>query len=627
MQKSSVELEYVRLGVGRKTDNFGVNDLGGDFRAHVPTLLDTRLVITASSGQGKSMLIRRMVELVAPMAQTIVVDPEGEFSTLREKLDMLVVGQGGDIPVRVQTARLLARRLAETRVGAIIDLYDLGDWDQRREWLAEFLAGIMSLPKALQHPIFMPIDESHNFAPEVAGGKVGSPVQASRAAVAFAMSAGRKRGVCLALATQRISKLSKDAITDAKNVFIGGITWDVDQKRAADMLGFSTRDERLALRDLRPGSFWAFGPAVAKGVNLLLADEAETTHPRPGQRHLLEVPPASAAVKSIMADLEDLEAEVQAEANADAARTRELYALRDKVIELSNALEDQRPAPAKPVPMPVPVFATDEVPRLEAVLRDVVALVRDLGDQRSKIEFNMRGLEKVTSEIQKAIDDAKALPDGIPQEVVFYTGETYKAQTARIPLGRSVSPQEPDVVFRDEAPSQDRSRNGKATAGLLSGPEQKILNVLAWLESVGIEAADRVRLAFFSGYSPNTGNYKAAVSSLEDKDLVYYPSPGRVRLTADGRHLSVPTRRPATNQELQESIYGRVGKQKAAILKALVREYPADVSRSLLADKLGKSYKGGGFKEDLSDLKAMGLVCYPRPGRVAATSHMFLTRV
>lgn len=232
-------MNYVRLGelVAYDAEALGLEGEAGhnvesDYRVNIPVLLDTRAVVTAASGQGKSMLLRRLVELVAGYVQTIVIDPEGEFPTLREKLDMLVIGHGGDVPVEVRTAKLLARKLAEARVGAIIDLYDLGDWDTRREWLAAFLEGLMHLPRSLQHPMFIPIDEAHNFAPESTAGKALSPVARSRAAVAFAMSAGRKRGVCLALATQRISKLAKDAITDAKNVFIGGITWDVDQRRA-----------------------------------------------------------------------------------------------------------------------------------------------------------------------------------------------------------------------------------------------------------------------------------------------------------------------------------------------------------------------------------------------------------
>jgi hypothetical protein len=47
--------------------------------------------------------------------QTIILDNEGEFATLREKIDVLLVGDGGELAADVRSAGLLARRLLESR--------------------------------------------------------------------------------------------------------------------------------------------------------------------------------------------------------------------------------------------------------------------------------------------------------------------------------------------------------------------------------------------------------------------------------------------------------------------------------------------------------------------------------
>jgi DNA helicase HerA-like ATPase len=212
-----------------------------------------------------------------------VIDPEGEFPTLREKLDLLIVSETGDLRADVRSAGLLARKLAETGVSAVVDIYDLpgkGDpWDKRRAFLAEFITSLMNLPKKSYHPMLVIVDEAHNFAPEDARGE---NAMRARSAIRSLMSAGRKRGFGGILATQRISKIDKDSIADARNVFIGGTTLDIDQKRAGDILGMN-KAEYTSLRELAPGEFYSFGPAIeGKGIIRFVSGKVETTHPNCG---------------------------------------------------------------------------------------------------------------------------------------------------------------------------------------------------------------------------------------------------------------------------------------------------------------------------------------------------------
>jgi DNA helicase HerA-like ATPase len=74
---------------------------------------------------------------------------------------------------------------------------------------------------------------------------------------------GRKRGYCAVLATQRLSKLHKDAAAELLNKLIGRTGLDVDVKRAGDELGFD-KEQRQTLKTLAPGTFYAYGPAVSQ---------------------------------------------------------------------------------------------------------------------------------------------------------------------------------------------------------------------------------------------------------------------------------------------------------------------------------------------------------------------------
>lgn len=93
---------------------------GGRLECGLSALVDTRLLIQANSGGGKSWLLRLIAERAG--IQTIVLDNEGEFASLRDVVDMLLVGACGELPANPRHAVLLARRLIEYKVSAVIDL-------------------------------------------------------------------------------------------------------------------------------------------------------------------------------------------------------------------------------------------------------------------------------------------------------------------------------------------------------------------------------------------------------------------------------------------------------------------------------------------------------------------------
>lgn len=75
-------------------------------------LVDTRLLIQANSGGGKSWCLRRLLEQTHGRVQHLVIDPEGEFASLRERFDYVLAARtGGDTAADPRTARLLAERL------------------------------------------------------------------------------------------------------------------------------------------------------------------------------------------------------------------------------------------------------------------------------------------------------------------------------------------------------------------------------------------------------------------------------------------------------------------------------------------------------------------------------------
>lgn len=327
---------------------------GRDVHVDLGRLVESRMLVQANSGGGKSWALRRILEQTHGSVQHLVLDVEGEFHTLRERFDyVLAARNGGDCLADARTASLLARRLLELGVSAICDIYELPRHEQRL-FVRRFLEALIGAPRALWHPTLVVVDEAHIFCPEKGQAE-------SASAVIDLMTLGRKRGFCGVLATQRLSKLHKDAAAEANVKLIGRTGLDVDMKRAGEELGFTSSEQRLSLRNLPPGHFFTFGPGVSNEVLQVHVGDVVTTHPRPGAR-ATPIPPARDKVKKVLAQLADLPKKAAEEARTVA----ELQAANAKLRRELAA----KPAPAavKVERVEVPVIKPAELTRIETLV-------------------------------------------------------------------------------------------------------------------------------------------------------------------------------------------------------------------------------------------------------------------
>ncbi len=283
-------------------------EIGSGVTCDLDRLVDTRLLVQANSGGGKSWLLRRLLEQTHGHVQHLVIDPEGEFASLRERFDyVLAAKSGGDTAADPRSAALLAERLLELKVSAILDIYELKP-HERILFVKRFLEALVNAPKGLWHPALVVVDEAHVYCPEAGQAE-------SADAVKDLATRGRKRGFCAVLATQRLSKLHKDAAAECNNKLIGRTTLDVDVKRAANELGVTDREALLILRSLDPGEFFAYGPALhgkatEHGVYRTRTGGIETTHPKAGARLAFTAPPPTSKITALLPKLADLPAEV-----------------------------------------------------------------------------------------------------------------------------------------------------------------------------------------------------------------------------------------------------------------------------------------------------------------------------
>ncbi len=311
-------------------------DIGPGLRCDLDALLNTRLLVQANSGAGKSWALRRLLEQTSGQVQHLVIDPEGEFATLRERFDyVLAARHGGETLADPRTAKLLAERLLELGVSAVLDIYELKAHERIR-FVRAFLEALVEAPKALWHPVLVVLDEAHVYAPQQGEAESAGPV-------IDLCTRGRKRGFCAVLATQRLSKLHKDAAAECNNKLIGRSALDVDMQRAAYELGFTSREQQQTLRALAAGEFYAFGPALTTTVAKVTVGPVQTSHPKAGSRLAGVVPPPTDKVRAVLSKLADLPAEAE-------ARERTVTDLKRENTDLKRQLtQAQKAAPAREV--------------------------------------------------------------------------------------------------------------------------------------------------------------------------------------------------------------------------------------------------------------------------------------
>lgn len=257
----------------------------------VRKFLDGKLLLQANTGGGKSWAIRRILEQLYGVVPQIILDTEGEFHTLREKFDYILVAKGQPITVDYKSAGLLAHKMIESRSSFVIDLFEQTPYE-REMFVRNFVEAMTNAPKKLWLPTLLVVDEAQTYAPE--GDKTECGRVLHDAAFKF-----RKRHFGIIFATPRVAVLSKNVTSTCRNKLIGYTSEPNDVKRAAYELGFASKDEWRSLRDLEPGQFFAFGPSFSKEVITVQIGPVRTKHGEEGEVNTKTIKPSAKTLKAL----------------------------------------------------------------------------------------------------------------------------------------------------------------------------------------------------------------------------------------------------------------------------------------------------------------------------------------
>jgi hypothetical protein len=547
-------------------------------------LLETRLLIQAGSGGGKSGTIRKLLEEVSGKVQVIALDIEGELVTIREKYDFALLGKDGDIPLSVRYADILAHKLLETNISAVIDLYELKHND-RIEFVKKFLESMINAPKNLWHDCIIVIDEAHLFCSE-------KNKEESKLAVIDLLTRGRKRGFCGVLATQRLSKLNKDAAAECYNKLIGKTGLDIDQKRAGEELGFTTKEEIRNLRNLKRQEFYAFGNAISDEVKFFRVNDCKTKFPERGK--VLTTPPTPGAIKKILSKLEDIPKEAEAEIRTKAELENKIRTLtselnqvkkgtitNDKLIEVQNKANENALINAAKI--------------YKKFMEDLYNLVK-AGITKRDNEIN-----RLKNHIERSKDYIAGF-DFTDIPIVEFPSIDVNGELLNKPvnnLSQSVQTDKKPVytMTQAEKPAYKPSYDGKNT-GLKPG-EKLVLNVIAQYDG-----AEDDSIAVLTGYK-KTSRYEY-IRSLKAKGYCT-ESGGKYFATSEGIEILGNDFEPLPKgYDLQQYWLKRLQGGELALFRILLDAFPNSKSKQDLIEE--SIYKGTSVYEYCRKLQSRKII-------------------
>ncbi len=562
------------------------------------TLLRTRLLGQANSGGGKSWAARRLAEQLFGHVPIHIVDPEDEFSTLREKFGFVLAGKGGELSMDPRHAGVIAHKMLELRASVIFNLYELKP-AARHQWVKLYLEALVDSPKTLWRPTVIMIDEAHVFCPEKGQGE-----SVAFGAVQDLVTRGRKRGFCPILWTQRLSKLSKNVSAEMLNRLVGMTFEDVDLDRAGDLLSVSREDRsafRAEMKGLEPGSFYGLGRAISKDRVMIKIGPVQTTHPEMGTGNV-EPPPSPEKIRPLLPKLKDLPQEAEAKLKTEADLRQEIRGLKAQLAA--------RPTPPPAAPRPVsqgdlkvvevPIMGKRDMNRLEKLVERVEEAKKAYWGTTTSLENATRDMAaaltrlrdgKSTNELRKSVGLA-ALKNETYPAVGKYAARALAASTGTTrPLSFPAS-----VTSKIEMTISDAN---------LGKCERGILTVLAQHPD-GCEIG---KVALLSGYTRTSGSFSNSLGSLRTKGYLEGDNSSIMRITGAGALAlgdvdPLPAGPDLARYWLGNRIFGACERR---ILEALLSN-PDGLTIDEVAEQSGYARGSGSFSNALGALRTAGVL-------------------
>jgi hypothetical protein len=558
------------------------------------------------SGSGKSYAAMRLAELFLEQgAQIIALDWVGIWWSLRLAADgkapgfehvYIFGGEHADVDLRPESGALMADLVVDKHISVVLDVMHFRKAERTR-FATAFAEQFFHRKKTARTACHLFIEEAQAYLPQMVRGEEARMVGVFE----DIGKVGRNYGIGNSLISQRPQAINKDVLNQVEVLLAFQTNGPQERKAIAGWTAENTDAGAALVQELPKlhiGHAQVWSPQwlrVAKQVHIStrVTYDASSTPSLKAKT----IRPKTLAPADLAALGEQITATIE-KAKADDPRE-----LRKQIANLQQALK--KSATPEKVSAPVREKIVERFVLKDGQLARAEKLVERLEALRDRVADHEEDLNTVAKEIRDAIALTRA-PQPSPHRPVTPAPQSSGAIKAVVSVKRP-------------PPS---SSNGD---GAVSGPQQRILNALAWAESFNLPTQRREKVAFLADASPKSSAFMNNLGALRSAGLIDYPTQGYVGLTDAGRELAhVDVGAPTSSYELQRAICSKLPTPQARIVDAVVRSYPSPLDRAAVAEAAGASPASSAFMNNLGALRSLGLLEYPSQGMVAASPVLFL---
>lgn len=594
--------------------------------------------VLGKTGSGKTSTAKLAVEqVVATGSRVCVLDPIksdwwgmiADRSGRHAGLEFNILGgPHGHVPLHSRAGRAVADLVAQpgTLPLSIIDMADFEAGGLQRF----FIDFADQLLRKMRGVLYLVLEEAHEFAPKERAG-FGEESKALHYAKKLA-TAGRSKGIRLIVVTHRVQSLHNAVLGSCETMIVHRLTAPADQEPIKKWLtaNVADKDKRAEIT----GSM----SSLKTGVGWMCSGEAgiieRVAFPRIATFDNSATPTDDDQARAIAGnhvDLDGLRSLIGAAvAEAEASDPKKLKA---RIAELEAAAT--KPATLTGTQILMAERATETYRKEFEAAKEGLVQMQKIGAALKAENERLRGLLDQTGEEMRTFRDRS---EQLLTSMMRPLDEFLSSDFAEVPAAE----QWPSAMH-DRAHEELKNRTmSKAldkippaikagwptvstpvkTGDKFTGPQERILNSLAWWYAVGMREPEDAAVAAMANYAVSGGAYKNRKGELRAMGYIDYPREGFIALTELGlEFVVVPqiTRR----EDLHATVLGRLTVPQRRILEPLLAAYPDSLSDDALAAAADYEPSGGAYKNRKGELRGMGFIDYPSRGVIVARNILF----
>lgn len=597
-------------------------------------VLEQHAAILGKTGRGKTNTAKVCVEQAFDqdfrvcILDTIKSDWWGLTSSSNGRLPGLpftiLGGPYAHLPLASSSGRAIADQVANGKLlrHCILDMADFEPGGQM-VFFSQFAPRLLQRMRGV---LYLVIEEAHLIAPKERAG-MGYENMSIHWAKMLA-TAGRKKGIRLIVISQRTQALHNAVLGSCDSMIVHGMTAPADMEPVVKWLKANSKDKDLnatiegSLSNLSKGKAW-----VCSGEARLFEERKFALARTYDNTRTPEDDAEVAKVERYFPTSTDLFIIDQAIGQSvDEAADDDPKVLRLRIDALKSELSQLRAAaggtPADVTKAQESGFKNGRAharntarDQLSSILGKVDTLRADVSSfylaynadrLQEPVEMSGKPSNGNTLLTSAEVSEALGIRDDGDSAITFFDQRLARKGTKR------ATPELPYITTKDDV-------EGVTVRKVPTGLRARILSSLSWLEQRGMRPAARAALGGIADFTPDRGYGARTLAEMLREGLLYYPVPGYVELSSEGRVLAPE---PPTFATMLEAWQSRLSGLHREVIDALSKAHPTPLRREELGEMLSKQLERGYGARVLGELKTMGAIEYPLPGSLRLTKHV-----